>query len=71
MSKISKAVKEQIRKLYPDHENVEIAAITGLSVIQIKNFVYRFNETHDACKAIKKKVSIYLMSEAKVQLNLI
>lgn len=58
MKKIPNEAKEIIRSMYPDHSNAEIAAATGLSVKQIKNYVYKFNESHPTHLMLKKKPSI-------------
>lgn len=53
--------KKMIERLYSDHSNEEISGITGLSIKQIKNYVYKFNERNGPQKVLKKKVSIYLV----------
>lgn len=50
--------KKKIHELYATHSNKEIAAITGLTVKQIENYVYRHNQMQYTPKLLKKKESI-------------
>lgn len=59
--------KMMIEEFYPDHTNMELSDMTGLSVKQIKNYVYKYNERHGPEKMLKKKVGICQESEVLVQ----